>query len=174
MTEWHDLKTPLRRLLGPDSMLRFYRREDWLFVSDAPRRRPQQAEALVRSLEEDGWQVLEAGGLFLIDPDRGRWLDLIRAVPGEPLPQAQETSLPLYSMARRMTRAAVSAEDQPIAPLRLMVKAVGRKDGSAVLRLMPAMLAELQRRRQPMPEAAGWMLVWAMNRHLFERGRGAV
>ena len=91
--------------------------------------------------------------------DSGRYAPVREAAPVR--------TLPLYSLAVRLTRTPSAAEDQPVAPLRLLIKAVDTGRADCVLRAFPPLLSALLREKKPLPEAAGWVLCRALNRHLF-------
>ncbi len=162
-----DLRGEVRQKLGAPCMLRVGREDDCLFVTDAPKRLSDAADAARDALEAEGWDVRVLGGLWRLDLRAERWHRFIRSVPREEGPDPMAASLQLYSLAKRLTKAPVPAEDQPLLPLRVLLKALdsGRKE--AVLRFFPPYLAVLLREKKPMPEAAGWMLYWAMNRGIF-------
>ena len=148
-------------------MLRVCRDGGCLFVTDYPARCPENAGRARCALEADGWDVVPSGRLWRLDPGKEMWRAFIRCVPREELPDPLRVSLPLYSLAVRLTRTPSAAEDQPVAPLRLLIKAVDTGRADEVLRAFPPLLSALLREKKPLPEAAGWTLIWAMNRNIF-------
>lgn len=162
-----DLRGELRQKLDGPCMLRVGREDDCLFVTDAPKRLSDSADAARTALEEEDWDVRAIGGLWRLDLRKERWRRFIRSVPRENGPDPLEASLPLYSLAKRLTKAPVPAEDQPLLPLRVLLKAMDSGKADAVTRFFPSYLAVLLREKKPMPEAAGWILYWAMNRGIF-------
>ena len=162
-----DLRGEVRQKLGAPCMLRVGREDDCLFVTDAPKRLSDSADAARDALQTVGWDVRPSGGLWRLDLGEDRWHSFIRSVPREEGPDPMEASLQLYSLAKRLTRAPVPAEDQPLLPLRVVFKALDSGKAEAVTRFFPPYLAGLLREKKPMPEAAGWILTWAMNRGIF-------
>ena len=162
-----DLRGEVRQKLGAPCMLRVCWEDDCLFVTDAPKRLSDAADATRAALQAVGWDVRPVGGLWRLDLREERWRSFIRSVPREEGPDPMEAPLPLYSLAKRLTRAPVPAEDQPLLPLRVLLKALDSGRAEAVLHFFPPYLAGLLREKKPMPEAAGWMLTWAMNRGIF-------
>ena len=162
-----DLRGELRPKLDGPCMLRICREDDCLFVTDAPKRLSDAAAAARTVLEAGGWDVRPVGGLWRLDLEKDRWRSFIRSVPREEGPDPMEASLQLYSLAKRLTKAPVPAEDQPLLPLRVLLKALDSGKAEAVLHFFPPYLAVLLREKKPMPEAAGWMLTWAVNRGIF-------
>ena len=162
-----DWRSRLVRLLDGGCMLRVCRDDGCLFVTDYPARCPENAGRARRALEADGWDVVPSGRLWRLDPGEEMWRAFIRSVPREELPDPLHVSLPLYSLAVRLTRTNSAAEDQPVAPLRLLIKAVDTGRADCVLRAFPPLLSALLREKKPLPEAAGWALIWAMNRNIF-------
>lgn len=161
-----DLRGEVRQKLGAPCMLRVGREDDCLFVTDAPKRLSDSADART-ALEAGGWDVRPVGGLWRLDLGEDRWRSFIRSVPRENGPDPMEASLQLYSLAKRLTKAPVPAEDQPLLPLRVLLKALDSGKADAVTRFFPSYLAVLLREKKPMPEAAGWIINWAMNRGIF-------
>ena len=162
-----DLRGEVRQKLGAPCMLRVCREDDCLFVTDAPKRLSDAADAARTALQAVGWDVRPVGGLWRLDLGEDRWRSFIHSVPREEGPDPMESSLPLYSLAKRLTKAPVPAEDQPLLPLRVLLKALDSGKEEAVTRFFPPYLAVLLREKKPMPEAAGWILYWAMNRGIF-------
>ena len=162
-----DLRGELRQKLNTPCMLRVGREDDCLFVTDAPKRLSDAAAAARTALEAGGWDVRPVEGLWRLDLGEDRWRSFIRSVPREEGPDPMEASLQLYSLAKRLTKAPVPAEDQPLLPLRILFKALDSGKAEAVTRFFPPYLAVLLREKKPMPEATGWMLTWAMNRGIF-------
>lgn len=162
-----DLRGEVRQKLNAPCMLRVGREDDCLFVTDAPKRLSDAAAAARDTLEAGGWDVRPVGGLWRLDLGKDRWRSFIRSVPREEGPDPMVASLQLYSLAKRLTKAPVPAENQPLLPLRVLLKAVDSGKAEAVLRFFPPYLAVFLRGKKPMPEAAGWMLYWAMNRGIF-------
>ena len=161
-----DLRGEVRQKLDGPCMLRVCREDDCLFVTDAPKRLSDSADART-ALEAGGWDVRPSGGLWRLDFREDRWRSFIRSVPRENGPDPMEASLQLYSLAKRLTKAPVPAEDQPLLPLRVLLKALDSGKADAVTRFFPSYLAVLLREKKPMPEAAGWIINWAMNRGIF-------
>lgn len=161
-----DLRGEVRQKLDAPCMLRVCREDDCLFVTDAPKRLSDSADART-ALEAGGWDVRVLGGLWRLDLRAERWRSFIRSVPREEGPDPMEAPLPIYSLAKRLTKAPVPAEDQPLLPLRVLLKALDSGRAEAVLRFFPPYLAVLLREKKSMPEAAGWMLYWAVNRGIF-------
>ena len=162
-----DLRGEVRQKLDVPCMLRVGREDDSLFVTDAPKRMLDSADAVRTALEAEGWDVRPVGGLWRLDLMEERWRRFIRSVPREEGPDPMAASLQLYSLAKRLTKAPTPAEDQPLLPLRVLLKAMDSGKAEAVLRFFPPYLAVLLREKKPMPEAAGWMINWAMNRGIF-------
>ncbi len=162
-----DLRGEVRQKLDGPCMLRVGREDDCLFVTDAPKRLSDAADAARAELQAGGWDVRPVRGLWRLDLREDRWRSFIRSVPREEGPDPMEAPLQLYSLAKRLTKAPVSAENQPLLPLRVLLKAMDSGKAEAVLRFFPSYLAVLLREKRPMPEAAGWIINWAMNRGIF-------
>lgn len=162
-----DLRRMIAGRLDAPCMLRICRDDGCLFVTDFPARRPERSGDAERLLKGDGWAVSRAGSLWRLDPGPALWGQIIESVPKEELPDPSSVSLALYSAARRLTGADVPAGLQPVLPLRVVLKAVDAGDADRVLRFLPAFLSALQREKKPLPQAAGRLIVWALNRRLF-------
>ena len=163
----NDWRRRIARQLDGACMLRVCRDDGCLFVTDYPARFPETAEEKKTALEEAGFDVLASGRLWRIDPGRAAWDDFIDSMPREELPDPADVPLPLYSLARRLTVKAVPAASQPLVPLRIFLKAADTGDADRLTRLFPPLLSALLREKKPLPEAAGWALIWAMNRNIF-------
>lgn len=162
-----DWRRHLAGQLNAPCMLRVCRDDGCLFVTDYPARFPGNAGQVRRALEAAGWDVRPSGSLWRLDPGEEMWRGFIRSLPREKPPDPLRVSLPLYSLAVRLTGKPTAAEAQPIAPLRLLIKAMDKGDADHVLRAFPPLLSALLREKKPLPEAAGWALIWAMNRNIF-------
>ena len=162
-----DLRGEVRQKLDAPCMLRVCREDDCLFVTDFPGRFPEKAGEKKTALEEADFDVRPSGRLWRIDPGRAMWDAFIESFPREELPDPMDVPLPLYSLARRLTGKAVPAADQPLVPLRILLKAADTGDAEKVIRLLPPILSACLREKKPLPEAAGWVLCRALNRHLF-------
>ena len=157
----------LVKALDAPCMLRVCREDDCLFVTDFPGRFPERAGEKKTALEEAGFDVRPSGRLWWIDPGRAMWDAFIESFPREELPDPMDVPLPLYSLARRLTGKPVPAAIQPLVPLRILLKAADAGDAEKVIRLLPPVLSACLREKKPLPEAAGWVLCRALNRHLF-------
>ena len=108
------------------------------------------------------------GQLLHIDPSPELWRELIASAP------RCETGVPeqypdypfLASCALRLVSEAVPPDIQPVEPLRLTLKYLEAGEMNRLQEELPPMVAVLQRKHAPLPEAAGWYILNRMNLHI--------
>ena len=156
----------LRRILNGRGFLRLHGQDQTVFVSDAPRRLALDALAEIRlTMETRGFcSRVSPSGLLWVDLHPLRWEALLYAYrPAAALPFPDRVALmDVYELTRLLLRHPSPFHEQPMEPIRAMLKSVGRKNGPE--RLAPAMLkqcAERLRRKAPLPSAlAGILQTW--------------
>ncbi|MBE0600668.1 MAG: hypothetical protein IH607_02705, partial [Firmicutes bacterium] len=123
----------IRKLLGEHGFLRLYGQDTHLFVSDIPRRVSGDELLPVRhALSANGFlETLDPGGLLLIDLQSERWEALLgRFQPVKPAPFPQQKPLlPVYALARLLSRHPATLERQPMDMLRAALKRYTQTDG---------------------------------------------
>ena len=146
------------RALIPRGFLRRDAGEDAVLVSDYPRW--EEAGAVTERLRAAGYAVEVREGLAHIDGSREKYLRLFSALP---CPEGTPTDETLYafSLARRLIAADVSLEEQPLFLLGQWMK---RLDGGdqRVIPVIAAHAALCLRRKQPLPSAAGKLILCAL------------
>ena len=139
----------------------FLRRDqgEALFISDYPRF--SGGEAVTARLRAAGWRVAVAGQTARIDGTEETYRALLRALPC-PDAAPNDDTLYLCSLARRLIRAETPAEAQPLEGMPGLLKLLeqGRLDDAA--RETAAFAALCQRRGDPLPSAAGKLLLLAL------------
>ena len=158
----------VRAMLGGEPFVHMARGEDGLMVSDAPRR----LDAL--ALAEGCDRLRAAGyvfrpteqGLLAIDWNERRWVDFAGDALREDAPAIPEDDAqhPLYALFMLLHRHPASADAQPRALLRTLVKASMRKDGLESIALpMLETCAQRLRRHEALPSAARRMILRALS-----------
>jgi hypothetical protein len=155
----------LREILGGRAFLRLYGPDTFVFVSDAPRRVTAEELAQIRhSMREKGFDTQESeSGLLLIDLQSSRWDGLLNAFPrAGKLPLPKDDRLAQLFALHRLLRLHPSAfQNQPMEPVRAVMKQFGRKDGLPAL--APRLLeqcAQRLRRNEPLPSALADVLAY--------------
>ena len=167
-TAGHPLLEPLRDslriLLGVPCFIRRSRSGGALFAADALMR-TDGPEDLANRLNQSGeWTAVRDGRLLQIDPSPALWRRLINEAPvcNEKRPEAYPAYPFLVSCALRLASEAVPAEIQPEGPLRRTLKRLEAGEYERLQDELPAEVAVLQRRRQPLPAAAGLYILSAL------------
>ena len=158
----------LREILGGRAFLRLYGPDTFLYVSDAPRRVPAgDLERIRLTMREKGFDTqINPSGLLLIDLQPSRWERLLRAFPRAgalPLP-GDDRLAQLYALTRLLRLHPAAFQNQPMEPIRAVMKQFGRKGGLPALaaRLMEQ-CAQRLRRSEPLPSALADVLAfWLM------------
>ena len=160
---------PWRGILRPLIPRGFLRRDqgEYLLISDYPRH--GNAEEVTRAIEQAGFTVSVENGLARLDGTRETYKCLLRDCQEPPLFEPHEESRYLYALAKRLCRAQTPWEQQPLAPLRLVLKCLDAGDWDTLEDKLPPMIALLQREHQPLPSAAGILLLRALD----EKGENA-
>lgn len=148
----------LRNMLGSNGFLRLYGQDQFLYVSDAPRRVSRETLARLQyTMRETGFTA-ETGpsDLLLIDLQPSRWERLLRSFshaeaalfPGD------GRLLDVYALMRLLMRHPSAFELQPMDPVRAVMKRYTQRDGlPALAPLLIAQCAERLRRKAPLPTA---------------------
>lgn len=160
---------PWRRELQALIPRGFLRRDqgEGLFVSDFPRH--GNAEAVAAALAASGYRVQIRDGIAYLDGTAQKYRDFFAALPC-PSVSPREDTLAAFALARRLIRADVPLEEQPLKDMTAILKLL---DAGEILRAAEnlAVYAALrQRRHEPLPAAAGKLLFCA----LAEREGGSI
>ena len=156
----HPLPTgEVQAILGRDNgFLRLYGQDSFLYISDAPRRVASgRLHTMQKAMREQGFvtQITE-NNLLLIDLQPIRWRMLLAAFPRfgiEPFPQ-DDRLLAVYALARLLSRHPSPLEQQPMEPVRAVLKRYGQTDSlPAIAPRLIGLCAERLRRKQPLPSA---------------------
>ena len=141
---------------------------DCLWVSDLPRRiSAVETEAVTALLTNHDFccAASSAKGLLSVDFSIARYEVLLTAFPTVPPPIFPLLSLaeyhPAYALCRFLLLHPAPFSQQPLAPLREMLKVVCSADSKAVFHLIPRLhgeCAQWLRAGAPLPSAAGQVL----------------
>ena len=149
------MRDSLRALLGVPCFIRRSRSADALFVTDALARGGE--EALERLSLSPDWHCRREGGLLQADPSPALWQRLMGEAPlCMTFRMDGQTPWPfLLSCAARLAEKTVPPDVQPVMPLRMTLKYLEAGEIERLQQELPPIVAELQRRRLPLPQAAG-------------------
>lgn len=142
--------------------------EEGLFISDYPRW--GREETVSAALLAAGFTVCLSHSLARIDGQCAKYRALLLNLPPAEISPPREENLYLHALALRLLRAQTPLERQPIPPLRLTLKYLDAGDLGGLSQKLPPLLALLQRRGEPLPSAAGTLILNA----LAEREKGEV
>ncbi len=158
-----------RGILRPLIPRGFLRRDqgEYLLISDYPRH--GEAEKVTQAIEKAGFTVSVENGLARLDGTWETYEALLRDWREPPAFVPKEESRYLYALAKRLCRAETPWKQQPLAPLRLVLKCLDAGDWETLEDKLPPMIALLQREHRPLPSAAGILLL----RSLDEKGENA-
>ncbi len=154
--------TPWRRELRALIPRGFLRRDQdaaYLFVSDYPRF--PEAERVTRSLAEAGFLPRITGSLCHLQAADEKYIALFAALPC-PATAPRDDTLYAFSLAQRLLKADVPLEKQPLRLLGQWMKRLDGADARAVDDIA-ACCALYQRRRLPLPSAAGKLILYALS-----------
>ena len=148
-----------QEILGllPAGFLRRDTGEDFLFVSDYPRRN-DAAEETTEKLKSAGFTVFEEKGLAHLDGTPEKYFSLISGFPAPKAVTPTEDNVRLYALALRLTRVGISGEGQPLPLIRLTLKCLDAGDEDGLLLRLPPLLAVAQRTHRPLPAFAGCLI----------------
>lgn len=140
--------------------LRRAQSDDFLLCSDAPRRLSEATHAAQLFLKA-GLTLAERDGLWFLDARKADYGRLDASLPMD-MPQrpTDEKYLDLWSLCRMLCEHPSDASCQPLWAVRRTVKAMEAGEAS-VLSLaedLPPYLAELLRKKEPLPSLAGKLL----------------
>ena len=145
--------------------------EDHLFVSDAPRRLPDQAAAQALFVQV-GFAVTEKEGLWFLDAPLAYYEQLALSLPTAALERPREEKvLDVWALACLLLKHPSPVSVQPLGPSRQVLKAIETGPGAVMglVKTLPPEAAVLLRRKEPLPALAGGLLAqWLMERD----GRG--
>ena len=147
-----------RRQMRPLIPRGFLRRDqgEGLLISDFPRFHvPGVEEALNRA----GFCVCCQEGMARIDGTLEKYRELAESLLMEEIAISADNTLPLWALGKRLARHAAPLEQQPMDEIRLTLKCLDAGDTEALLRLLPARIALLQRRKAPLPALAGQLIL---------------
>ena len=143
------------RSLVPRGFVRISRGEG-LFASDYPRF--DGAQAVTRALRQAGYQVTQEGPLARIDGTKEKYTAFLRALPCAcPIPS--DDTLAAFSLARRLMEVPPPLEDQPLFWIGSWIKIVDAGHFAQAEETLAAYTALCQRLHQPLPAAAGKILL---------------
>ncbi|MBQ9264770.1 MAG: hypothetical protein IJ189_11280 [Clostridia bacterium] len=146
------------RTLIPRGFLRRDAAEDGLFISDYPRM-PDEA-AVTNALQAAGYTVRVRDGLAHMDGTEEKYRAFLASLPC-PAVQPEDDTLYAYSLAQRLIRADVPIEHQPLLPITRLLKQLDAGDAWAIDHLA-AYAAVCQRKKLPLPSAAGKIILYAL------------
>ena len=160
---------PWRGILRPLIPRGFLRRDqgDGLFISDYPRH--GEEERVTRAIESAGFTVSIDNGLARIDGTRDTYEALLGNCQAFAVLKSSEENSYLYALAQRLARTQTPWAQQPLAPIRLVLKCLDAEEFHTLEEKLPPMIAFLQREHQPLPAAAGILLLLALK----EKGENA-
>ncbi len=154
----HPLPTrEVQAILGSNNgFLRLYGQDDFVYISDAPRRAASETiRDMQKTMREQGFvSHIDESNLLLIDLEPIRWRMLLEVFPRfgvEPFPQ-DDRWLEVYALARLLARHPSPIDRQPMEPVRAVLKRYDRKNSLPAL--MPQLIsqcAERLRRKLPLP-----------------------
>lgn len=165
------MKSPLptqevQAILGKYGFVRLYGQEEFLYISDAPRRVASETILLIqKTMQEQGFTTaIGETNLLLIDLQPDRWETLFNAFPHTEsfsMPE-EERLLGVYALARLLARHPAPLNRQPMVPFRAVLKRYDAADG------LPALAPRLQeqcaqwlRQSMPLPAAlADVLFTW--------------
>ena len=164
-----NLQTQLHDLCALYSPKPFFLRRslthDCLWVSDLSRRvDARHLKLLAKALENQGFFIFftEETQLLGIDLSREGYAALLQNFPIlPPLLPANEFLHPAYALCRLLLSHPVPFEQQPLAPLREILKAVSAPEELTLLQRIPSLsqqCAQRLREKNPLPHAAGRVL----------------
>ncbi len=160
-------KNEIRALL-PRGFLRISRDSAFLFVSDYPKHL-ENTFALHAALAQAGFEVTVKEGVAFMDGGREKYARLVEAVPPVLQPCMTERNMHLLHLARVLMGDDVALESQDIALIRQVMRCTALRDEQGLM-LLPRMMAERKRKKQPLAPVAG-MLLWE---YLNEKESGKV
>ena len=148
----------LRTIIGQNGFLRLYGQDQFLYVSDAPRRVSPETMARMRdTMREAGFAVeTDPSSLLLIDLQPCRWKALLSSFPnaGAAAFPDDDRLLDVYAFMRLLRRHPSDSDRQPMEMIRAVLKRYCGPDGLPAL--APGLLsrcAEKRRQNAPLPSA---------------------
>ena len=145
--------------------LRRAENDDFLLCSDAPRRLSDPARGALL-FQEAGLILYETGSLWFLDIPAARYVQLDETLQKEPPGRpSNEKYLDVWALCRMLMEHPCPIVHQPLWAVRQTVKAIEAGE-AAVLSLaekLPPRLAELMRKKEPLPFLAGKLLALWLN-----------
>lgn len=141
--------------------------EEYLFVSDAPRRLPdiKAARAL---FDQNGFTLSEKEGLWFLDAPLAYYEQLALSLPSAPPKQPREDKfLDVWALACLLLKHPGPVAFQPLGPSRQVLKAIeaGPAAVMGLVKTLPPVAAVLLRQKEPLPALAGGLLAeWVAER----------
>jgi len=130
-----------------------------LFISDFPRH--DNARAVQDALTAAGFTVGIQNGAACIGVTEEKLRTLLAGMPSAAAAPTDET-LPLWALARRLEAAEAPLAAQPRDMLYETLKALDAGDLARLDNYLRPRMAEMQRKKLPLPAAAGKMILWAL------------
>lgn len=158
MSTLSALRQSARALLPGDCFLRRDQQLRALFVTDFPRRHPQQANDALQLLEKNGFSVTESGGLWRLDLQPAAQQAFISMLPAP----CMQTSWPLEtrSLCRSLlSRGAQPADIQPWEPIKRALLRLDAGEEALLLSELRALCAQYKRQNAPLPTAIVSLLI---------------
>lgn len=157
MNALDPFRIELRAALPARCFLKRDRASGALFVSDLPRF-ADDLEAVISTLRSLGYEARQDRGVCLVDLSRGRYTTLLAGLPECALPLPDDGNFMLWALAGRLLRTDTPPEEQPAGPVRLALLRLDAGETARLARELPPVLAELQRRRIPLPTGVGRLI----------------
>lgn len=155
---------------GTPYFLRRCAQSGFLFVSDFPRHAPPyRREAAVRALAGAGFvcHIPPGEALLFIDASLGRYERLLASLPPNPPPLPGGDALhPVYALCQLLLAHPAPLGEQPLLPLRRLLKLTEAPSPAPVLQAVAALHQEAAlalRERRPLSHGGGQVLAaWLM------------
>ena len=155
---------------GRPPFLRRAQSDDFLLSSDAPKRLSDAAGG-ARLFRAAGLIPAQRGGLWFLDARKADYERLDASLPMDmPIRPSEEKYLNLWSLCRMLYEHPGDTACQPLWAVRRVAKAVEAGEASilSLADYLPPYLAELLRKKEPLPALAGKLLAEWLNRKMRE------
>lgn len=123
-----------------------------LFVTDFPRRQPENAETALSHLQAAGFAVTESKGLWLLDLSAEAQVEFIRSLPTPTI--RDDLPLEIRSLCRSlMAGGPQDADKQPWEAIKLVLARLEVKEIHLLIPELRALTAQYKRQKTPLPTA---------------------
>lgn len=123
-----------------------------LFVTDFPRRQPDNAEKTLSHLQAAGFTVTESKGLWLLDLNAEAQAEFIRSLPTPMI--REDLPLEIRSLCRSlMSGGPQEANKQPWEAIKLVLARLDAKETHLLIPELRALTAQYKRQKTPLPTA---------------------